>query len=107
MLKYRHILNCLFLVVGLSFFMSRPASASICVYQIAANRYQTEYAMNPPCQAGSLVALSEQEYADYASVQGIDSETVLLVWSWGFGTVLFMWSIGYAIGVGKKVISEL
>lgn len=30
---------------------------------------------------------------------GIDAETILYVWTWGFGTVIFAWSLGYVIGV--------
>jgi hypothetical protein len=44
--------------------------------------------------------------ADYALL-GIDAPTVLLVWSWGFGSVLFMWSLGYALGVAVDVIRKL
>lgn len=38
---------------------------------------------------------------------GIDPETILLVWSWGFGTVVLMWSFGFALGAALKVIREL
>lgn len=44
--------------------------------------------------------------ADYALL-GIDAPTLLLVWSWGFGSVLLMWSLGYALGVAVDVIRKL
>lgn len=41
--------------------------------------------------------------ADYALL-GIDAATILYVWSWGFGSVIFFWSIGYVIGVARAVV---
>jgi len=35
---------------------------------------------------------------------GIDAQTILEVWSWGFGSVVFMWSLGYAVGCAVRVI---
>lgn len=43
---------------------------------------------------------------DYALL-GIDAATILYVWSWGFGSVVFMWYLGYAVGVAKEMISKL
>lgn len=42
---------------------------------------------------------------DYALL-GIDAETILLVWSWGFGSVIFMWFLGYCIGVAVDLIRK-
>lgn len=38
---------------------------------------------------------------------GIDTASVLTVWTWGFGSVLTMYFIGYAIGAAKRVIGLL
>lgn len=48
---------------------------------------------------------SAQEFtpADFA-VMGIDAPTVLYVWSWGFGVILFFWSIGFAAGAAIRAI---
>ncbi len=38
---------------------------------------------------------------------GVDSATILLVYTWGMGAVLSMWVIGYAAGVAIKAINLL
>lgn len=38
---------------------------------------------------------------------GIDPQTILYIWSWGFGSVLSMWSIGYAVGIAVTLIRKL
>jgi len=43
--------------------------------------------------------------ADYA-VMGIDAPTVLAVWTWGFGTVIFSWYLGYVAGVALTAIRK-
>jgi len=37
----------------------------------------------------------------------ITPENILFVLSWGMGVVLFMWSLGYAIGSAVKVIKSI
>jgi hypothetical protein len=37
---------------------------------------------------------------------GIDAPTILLVWSWGFGSVILMWSLGYAVGAVIDLIRK-
>ena len=44
--------------------------------------------------------------ADFALI-GIDTASVLTVWTWGFGSVLTMYFLGYAIGAAKRVIGPL
>ena len=44
--------------------------------------------------------------ADYA-LMGIDAETILLCWSWGFGTVILMWSMGFGLGAALQLIRQL
>ncbi len=41
--------------------------------------------------------------ADFALL-GIDSQTILEVWGWGFGSVVLMWSLGFAVGCAVRVI---
>jgi hypothetical protein len=43
---------------------------------------------------------------DFAVI-GIDSATVLAVWSWGFGSVILTWFFGYVIGVVLDMIKKL
>jgi len=38
---------------------------------------------------------------------GIDSAQILLVWSWGFGSVVFFHFLGYALGAALKAIRML
>lgn len=44
--------------------------------------------------------------ADYA-LMGIDAATILKVWSWGFGTVIFTWYLGFVGGVAKTAINKM
>lgn len=48
-----------------------------------------------------------QEYTaqDYAAM-GIDPVTILAVWTWGFGSVVFCWYLGYVAGVALGVIRK-
>ncbi len=43
--------------------------------------------------------------ADYALL-GIDAATILVVWSWGFGSVILMWFFGYCVGAAKTIIRK-
>lgn len=44
--------------------------------------------------------------ADFALL-GIDAEQILLVWSWGFGSIIFFWSLGFGVGVALDVIRKV
>jgi len=44
--------------------------------------------------------------ADYA-LMGIDAVTILKVWSWGFGTVIFTWYLGFVGGIAKTAINKM
>lgn len=44
--------------------------------------------------------------AEFALI-GIDASTIAFVWSWGFGAVIFSWSIGFCLGVALKVIRSI
>jgi hypothetical protein len=52
----------------------------------------------------SLVLIGNTEFALIASAQ-ITAEDILTDFSWGFGTVLFFWFIGYSIGAAKKAVN--
>ena len=43
----------------------------------------------------------------YLAAEGVDSATVLYVYSWGMGAVLTMWMFGFAAGVAVKAINAL
>jgi hypothetical protein len=38
---------------------------------------------------------------------GVDASTVAYVTSWGFGVVIFFWSLGYGIGAVLKLIRKI
>lgn len=52
------------------------------------------------------VLLSKNEFALIDSVQ-ITAADILTDLTWGAGVVLLFWSLGYAVGIAKKVISAL
>nr|WP_187148362.1 hypothetical protein [Janthinobacterium sp. Marseille] len=37
---------------------------------------------------------------------GIDAETILQVWGWGFASVIFAWFLGYCVGVAIDMIRK-
>lgn len=41
--------------------------------------------------------------ADYALL-GIDAASILYVYSWGFGSVIFFHFLGYCVGAAKKLV---
>lgn len=58
-----------------------------------------------------MILLNAAEYQrlsippdDYAALLGIDAATILLVWTWGFMSIISMQFIGYVIGVVKRMI---
>lgn len=60
----------------------------------------------------SLVVLSNADYqtitlATATTAEPITAETVTSVFGWGFGVVLFFWSLGYAVGVAKQIINKV
>jgi hypothetical protein len=44
--------------------------------------------------------------AEEYELLGITAENILYVWSWGFGVVLFSWSMGFTIGLGLSAIKK-
>ncbi|WP_295003796.1 hypothetical protein [uncultured Dechloromonas sp.] len=44
--------------------------------------------------------------ADYALL-GIDAQSILYVWSWGFGSVVSFHFLGYCVGVAKQAIRQM
>lgn len=63
----------------------------------------------------SFVLLDANDYQAITNNIGLNQvvndvvtpEQVLSVFAWGFGVVLFFWSLGYAVGVAKQAISKL
>ena len=62
---------------------------------------------NPDGSCSSYVLLNNADYALMVQSYTITPEQVVSVFSWGFGVVLFFWSLGYAVGVAKSVINKL
>jgi hypothetical protein len=52
------------------------------------------------------VLLSKIEFGVVSTTQ-IVADDILLDFTWGFGAVLFFWSLGYAVGAAKKAIQLL
>lgn len=40
------------------------------------------------------------------ALMGIDAVTIAKVWTWGFGTVIFSWYLGFVAGVALKAIRK-
>ena len=55
----------------------------------------------------SYVLLNQADYNLMVQAYSLSPDEVLHVFSWGFGVVLLFWSLGYAIGVAKGLISKL
>lgn len=56
-----------------------------------------------PCPPGHETWVAVHEVYDFEQL-GITAPEVLYVLSWGLGFILFMWSLGYGIGVAVKLI---
>lgn len=59
-----------------------------------------------PCPAENMVWIDFSSALDFAAI-GISSGSVLKAISFGFGVVLFSWSLGYATGLVKAVIRKM
>ena len=59
------------------------------------------------CPNNAFIVLNNADYALMVQAYTITPDQVLSVFSWGFGVVLFFWSLGYAVGVAKSVINKL
>lgn len=53
-----------------------------------------------------VIGLAASEYSNFITSMTFTSAQILYVFSWGFGTVMFFWSLGAAIGAVKKTISK-
>ena len=51
--------------------------------------------------------MTEADFIAALAAYGVTPENILYVYSWGMGAVLLPWSLGFAIGVAKRVISKL
>lgn len=58
-----------------------------------------------PDTCAGYVLLSPADYGLMVQSYQIAPADVLYVFSWGFGAVLFFWSLGFAVGAAKKLIS--
>lgn len=61
-----------------------------------------------PCTGLVLMDQAEYDALRLFTPQelGIDAAGILYVASWGIGVVLLLWSLGYAVGVGTRVIRK-
>jgi hypothetical protein len=53
-----------------------------------------------------FVVLSATEYGLISSMAMPTPAELLYLYTWGMGAVLLPWSIAYAVGVAKRVISK-
>lgn len=60
-----------------------------------------------PNQCQAYVMLDSLDYQTMAQSVDITPAEVLYVFSWGFGVVLFFWSLGFAVGVAKSLIKQV
>lgn len=44
---------------------------------------------------------------DLMAFLGIDSATILYVFTWGMGAVLMSWSLGYVVGIAQDLIKKI
>lgn len=58
-----------------------------------------------PCPPEALSYLSMAEAINPATL-GITPESVLAVYGWGFGAVVFFWFLGYVTGVAVDAIKK-
>lgn len=53
-----------------------------------------------------VIGLSPAEYVNFISTMTFTPEQILYVFTWGFGTVMFFWSLGATIGAVKRTVSK-
>lgn len=59
------------------------------------------------CPQDAFIILNNADYSLMVQAYQVTPEQVLQVFTWGFGVVLFFWSLGYAVGVAKQMINKL
>ena len=59
-----------------------------------------------PCPAGNVASLPFLETVDFTSM-GITSETLLYVYSWGFGVVLLGFLLGFGVAVAVAMVRKV
>lgn len=64
-------------------------------------------ASTPPAECAGYILLDAQDYALMVQSYNITSQELASVFGWGFGVVVFFWSLGLAIGVAKSVIKRV
>lgn len=43
----------------------------------------------------------------YLTLIGVDSSTILYVYTWGMGAVLSVWAIGYAVSAAIEIVRKI
>ncbi|MCF6281454.1 MAG: hypothetical protein L3J28_04450 [Candidatus Polarisedimenticolaceae bacterium] len=51
--------------------------------------------------------MTEADFIAALTAYGVTPENILYVFSWGMGVVLMSWSVGFAVGVGIKMINKV
>lgn len=59
------------------------------------------------CPTDAFIILNNADYSLMVQAYEVTPEQVLQVFTWGFGVVLFFWSLGYAVGMAKKMINKV
>jgi len=56
------------------------------------------------CTGATAIVVADP--SDYAAQQ-ITAQNIGYAFSWGFGAVILFWSLGYFVGVAKRLISHV
>lgn len=76
---------------------------ALCVENVSGTLTPTATA---PMDCTAYLLVDSLEYGTLVSAYAIEAADVAYVFSWGFGTVVFFWYLGFVIGVAKRVISK-
>lgn len=74
---------------------------AICAYPTESG---LSFSSETPSSCGGYLLIDSSEYQNLLHLYNIEASEILYVFSWGFGVILFFWSLGAAIGVAKRVI---
>jgi apolipoprotein N-acyltransferase len=76
---------------------------ALCVENTAGTLTATSTA---PEDCTAYLLVDSVEYATLLETYPIEATDIAYVFSWGLGTIIFFWYLGFVIGVAKKAISK-
>jgi hypothetical protein len=50
--------------------------------------------------------MTERDFLAALYEFGVTNDNILFIYSWGMGAVLLPWSLGFAVGLAKRVIAK-